>query len=200
MSARVTIESLPFTLTWQPMPVEFRSGSNSLVAEAGGETDLFVDPGTQATRWNAPRLVGQVTGDFTLAARVNVDFRTTFDAGALLIWANDHSWAKLCFELSPQGNPTVVSVVTRVVSDDCNSFTTDRGEIWLRLARLGPAVAFHASTDGRRWDLIRHFGPEIDAEALVGFVVQSPRGAGCVARFEEISFTPSRLADIRSGD
>jgi regulation of enolase protein 1 (concanavalin A-like superfamily) len=196
----ITIESLPFALSWHVEPVEFRAGSNSLVAEAGSETDLFVDPGTRAAHRNAPRLVGQVAGDFRLAARVSVDFRSTFDAGALLIWATDQSWAKLCFELSPQGEQTVVSVVTRAVSDDCNSFATERDEMWLRLARLGPAFAFHASTDGRRWGLIRHFGLETAAEVLAGFVVQSPRGPGCVARFEEISFVPARLADIRSGE
>jgi uncharacterized protein len=196
----ITIESLPFALSWQVEPVEFRAGSNSLVAEAGSETDLFVDPGTQAAHRNAPRLVGQVAGDFRVAARVSVGFRTTFDAGALLIWATDQSWAKLCFELSPQGNHTVVSVVTRAVSDDCNSFATERDEIWLRLARLGPAFAFHASSDGRHWELIRHFALEVDTGLLAGFLVQSPRGVGCVARFEEISFAPTRLVDIRSGD
>jgi uncharacterized protein len=195
----ITIQSLPFALSWHVEPVEFRAGSSSLVAEAGTETDLFVDPGTQAARLDAPRLLGQAAGDFSLAARVSVDFRSTFDAGALLVWATD-SWAKLCFELSPQGNQTVVSVVTRAVSDDCNSFATERDELWLRLARLGAEFAFHASTDGRGWDLIRHFGLEADAEVLVGFVVQSPRGPGCTARFEEISFVPARLADIRSGE
>jgi uncharacterized protein len=91
-------------------------------------------------------------------------------------------------------------VVTRAVSDDCNSLATERDEIWLRLARLGPAFAFHASTDGMGWDLIRYFGLETAAAVLAGFAVQSPRGPGCIARFEEISFVPAQLSDIRSGD
>jgi uncharacterized protein len=200
VTASTAIESLPFTLSWQVEPVEFRAGPDSLWAGAGGKTDLFVDPGTRSEHLNAPRLVGPVEGDFTLAARVSVEFRSTFDAGALLLWANDRSWAKLCFELSPQGEPTVVSVVTRAASDDCNSFATDRDEMWLRLARLGHAFAFHASTDGTHWVLIRHFALEAITGLLVGFLVQSPRGPGCAARFEEISFASARLADIRSGD
>ena len=58
------------------------------------------------------------------------------------------SWAKLCFEYSPQREPMVVSVVTRGLSDDCNSFVVDGATVWLRIARVGSAFAFHASTDG----------------------------------------------------
>ncbi len=200
MTSSIVFDSLPLSLSWQPPPVAFRTGRDSLWAEAAGETDLFIDPGTGAEYLNAPRLLGSVAGDFTLAARVGVDFGSTYDAAVLLLWAHDRTWAKLCFELAPQGKPTVVSVVTRTVSDDCNSFATERDEIWLRVARLGAAFAFHASADGKRWELIRHFALDLEADPLVGFLVQSPRGPGCAARFDDISFSPNRLSDIRSGD
>ena len=195
----VAIGSLPFEFTWQPEPVSFEAGETSLRAEAGARTDLFVDPGSDAEHLNAPRLLGHVAGDFTLAARIGVDFRSTFDAGVLLLYAHERAWAKLCFELSPEGKPTVVSVVTRGFSDDCNSSTTDRNEVWLRIARLGTAFAFHASADGVRWELVRHFALTTELELQVGFLVQSPLGQGCTARFDEISFAPVRLEDIRSG-
>jgi uncharacterized protein len=200
VSEPLAIEALPFPLAWDPEPVESRTGPDSLHAVAAGDTDLFVDPGTRAEHLNAPRLLGHVEGDCTLAARVNVDFQATFDAGALLLWAGEPTWAKICFELSPGGDPTVVSVVTRGVSDDCNSFAVEGDGVWLRLARLGPAAAFHASPDGRRWELIRYFALAADEEPLLGFLVQSPRGEGCAAHFERISFAAGRLADIRSGE
>jgi uncharacterized protein len=196
----VAIGSLPLELSWQPEPVAFEAGGTSLSAEAGAKTDLFVDPGSGAEHLNAPRLLGPVAGDFTLAARVGVDFRSTFDAGVLLLLAHERAWAKLCLELSPRGKPTVVSVVTRGVSDDCNSFATDRYGVWLRIARLGVAFAFHASRDGTRWELVRHFALDSDTGLQVGFLVQSPLGGGCTARFDDIAFAPVRLADIRSGD
>jgi uncharacterized protein len=194
------IGSLPLELSWQPEPVSFAAGETSLRAEAGAQTDLFVDPGSGTESLNAPRLLGPVAGDFTLVARVGVDFRSTFDAGVLLLFAHERAWAKLCLELSPEGKPTVVSVVTRGVSDDCNSFVTDRNEVWLRIARLGTAFAFHASTDGTRWELVRHFALDTDLELQVGFLVQSPLGEGCTVRFDEIAFAPVRLTEIRSGD
>ena len=195
----LAIGSLPLELSWQPEPVAFETGERSLRAEAGAQTDLFVDPGSGAAHLNAPRLLGPVLGDFTLAARVSVDFQSTFDAGVLLLLANERAWAKLCLELSPDGKSTVVSVVTRGVSDDCNSFATESNDVRLRIARLGAAFAFHASTDGTRWELVRHFALDADRELQVGFLVQSPRGRGCAARFDDITFVPCRLEDIRSG-
>ena len=191
--------TLPSTLVWDPVPVDWSAGEGSLAVETGPATDLFVDPGDGSETLNAPRLLGRVEGDFTLSARVSVRFRSTFDAGVLLLWASARSWAKLCFELSPQGEPMVVSVVTRGVSDDCNSFVVGQGDVRLRIARLGSAFAFHASTDGAVWRLVRHFALEPHREPLVGFLAQSPLGTGCSVRFEEISYSPERLADLRSG-
>jgi uncharacterized protein len=183
-------------LAWEVEPVEW-SAEDALAVEAGAETDLFVDPGGGSEVLNAPRLLGEVEGDYTLSARVTVAFRSDFDAGVLVLWSSERSWAKLCFELSPQREPMVVSVVNRGVSDDCNSFVVDGDEVRLRIARLGPAFAFHAST-GETWRLVRHFALEEDAPR-VGFLAQSPRGRGCSVRFDEIALVPSRLPDLRSG-
>jgi regulation of enolase protein 1 (concanavalin A-like superfamily) len=185
-------------LAWEVEPVEWSAEDGALAVEAGAETDLFVDPGGGSEVLNAPRLLGEVEGDYTLSARVTVAFRSDFDAGVLVLWSSERSWAKLCFELSPQREPMVVSVVNRGVSDDCDSFVVDGDEARLRIARLGPAFAFHASTDGETWRLVRHFALEEDAPR-VGFLAQSPRGQGCSVRFDEIALVPSRLADLRSG-
>lgn len=93
----------------------------------------------------------------------------------------------------------VVSVVTRGVSDDCNSFVVDGNAVWLRVARMGAAYAFHASTDGRNWRFVRHFVLDPNGEPSLGFAAQSPTGDGCAVRFERIAFEPARLADLRSG-
>jgi uncharacterized protein len=149
---------------------------------------------------NAPAFVGDAPGDYLLGARVAVDFAATYDAGVLALHAGDTLWAKLCFERSPEGTPMVVWVVTREVSDDCNSFAVDGRQVWLRIARRGPPFAFHASFDGRAWELIRHFAFAKAANPVVGFLAQSPTGDGCTATFEEISFLPERLKEKRRVD
>ena len=122
----------------------------------------------------------------------------------LLIFENDSSWAKLCFERSPQGEPTIVSVVTKGVSDDANAFVKP-GPVYLRVARLGRAYAFHASDTGERWELVRYFslaarsGTNSSINPRAGFLAQSPTGEGSAATFSDIVFERRTLEDVRSG-
>ena len=195
-------ELLPaLNLHWLGRPAGAQSRDGGLALAAGPRTDWFVDPsGIAAPVATAPALVGRPSGDFQLSARVAVEFAATFDAGALVLYAHERAWAKLCLEYSPQLEPVVVSVVTRDLSDDCNSFVVEAGHIWLRVARIGRKLAFHASNDGSAWVLVRHFALEPSDALLVGFEAQSPLGEGCRAFFTDIRYEAKTLADIRSGE
>jgi uncharacterized protein len=198
------LPGLPFALEpagTPPPGCRVRHGVLTLTAAAG--TDLFVDPGgpemSTAEAPDAGRFVGlPPPGDFTLAAQVSVEFASRFDAGVLLLHAAERQWAKLCFEYSPQLTPTAVTVVTRGTSDDCNSFEVDGHTLWLRITRSGPAWAFHASTDGTWWRLLRYFTFPGDM-VRVGFLAQSPAGAGCAATFDRITFRPGAPESLRDG-
>lgn len=198
--AAVTLPAFPAPLRWLNQPGQWHAdGDDALVITAGPRTDLFSDPGEPNRYANAPALVGRLDGDFTLSARIRVDLRSTFDAGVLLLYADDERWAKLCLELSPQGVPTIVSVVTRGgVSDDCNSLPMTGDDVRLRVSRVGPAFAFHAAAGAGPWSLIRYFALDGDPEA--GFLAQSPTGPGATVRFEDIRHTPTRLSDLRNGE
>lgn len=200
MEAEVEVEGLPLPLRWRPSPPpSSRSGLGRLEISAPGRTDLFADPLGEPAAVGAPRATGRPAAEFMLSAAVTVELAATYDAGALVLWAGERSWAKLALELSPQGVPTIVSVVTSGVSDDCNSFAVQGNQVWLRVSGLGGAFAFHASTDGRVWRLVRYFALEPAAEVEVGFLAQSPAGAGCTATFDEIAYVPERLTDLRGG-
>lgn len=169
-----------------------------LAARAPARTDLFTDPFSGRRVDNAPSLLFPASGDFSLQAEVCVEFASTFDAGVLLLWHDPDHWAKLCFEFSPQRKPTVVSVVNRETSDDCNSVALDSTRIHLRVARRGPSGVFHYSEDAAFWHLVRVFRlPDIPLQA--GFLVQSPTGESCRVEFREILYRPETLSDIRSG-
>jgi uncharacterized protein len=199
------LPSLPFPLepAGHPAPgCRILNGALILSARAG--TDMFADPAGADLEHvpDAGRFVGlPPAGDFTLAAQVRVEFASMYDAGVLLLHARERHWAKLCFEYSPQRRPTAVTVVTKGISDDCNSFEVDGDTMWLRITRFGAAWAFHASTDGSWWRLLRYFALEGDAAELVrvGFLAQSPTGAGCTATFDNISFRPGAPENLRDG-
>jgi regulation of enolase protein 1 (concanavalin A-like superfamily) len=199
------LPGLPFPLEpagSPPAGCRVRRGALTLTAAAG--TDLFIDPaGTELEQLpDAGRFVGlPPAGDFTLSAQVSVKFGGMYDAGALLLHARERHWAKLCFEYSPQSRPTVVTVVTRGTSDDCNSFEVDGNTVWLRVTRSGAAWAFHASADGSWWRLLRYFALSGDPGELVrvGFLAQSPAGEGCAATFDQIAFRPGAPPNLRDG-
>jgi uncharacterized protein len=166
---------------------------------AGPRTDLFVDPAGGVPVVNAPMLLGGTDGDFLLSARVRAELRATFDAGALMLHAGAQTWAKLALERSPQGEAMIVSVVTRGVSDDANGAVVAGDTVWLRVARIGGACALHASADGERWDLVRHFALEAPGPLAAGFLAQSPTGDGCTATFDDVRFAARTLRDLRDG-
>jgi uncharacterized protein len=173
-----------------------------LTLVSGPKSDLFIDPaGDEGARPDAGRWTGLPgEDDFTLSARVTVAFASTFDAGVLLLYLSERRWAKLCYEFSPQRKPTAVTVVTRGTSDDSNnSFETAGGSLWLRITRSGRAWAFHASADGAYWQLLRYFTLGEASGARVGFLAQSPTGAGCTAIFDSVTYKPGAPADLRDG-
>jgi regulation of enolase protein 1 (concanavalin A-like superfamily) len=195
----ILFPGLPAPLSWKNQPTDWRIDGQELSITAGPRTDLFSDPAGTPPIANSPALMMPVAGDFTLHARVRVDFRATFDAGVLLVHAGSDRWGKLCFEYTPQGEPMVVSVVNRGVSDDCNSTLIDGNQAFLRIARLGDAWAFHYSLDGAYWHLVRYFSLGALDEVAVGFSAQSPTGRGCRVDFGDIRFAARRLLELRSG-
>ena len=112
MSEMVTLAPLPMPLRWEEAHESWTLDGPKLTIGAGARTDMFVNPSGGEAVLNAPRLLGAAEGDFMLSARVTVGFASTYDAGVLLLYAGERSWAKLCFEYSPQRQPMIVSVVT----------------------------------------------------------------------------------------
>lgn len=172
------IPTIPGPIQWKNHPKYWQiQPGGCLVIEAGPKTDWFTDPAGHPPSDNAPAaLFAPGDENFMISDRVAVDFTTTFDAGVLQVREADSIWAKLCLEYSPQKQPMIVSVVTRGVSDDCNSQPIDDRQVYLRIMRKLDIFAFHFSRDGRFWHLVRYFtlGPLSDMH--IGFSSQSPNG------------------------
>ena len=178
----------PFGLEWEVMPASWHFDGNAARVRAAGHTDNFVDPTGSVVALNGARAVALAPREpWQFAVRVTVDFRASYDAGALMLWSDERQFAKLCFEQSPQGRPTVVSVVTRDLSDDSNAWTVEVDSVWLRVCSLGNnAYVFHSSADGARWDLVRYFALVGNQPMKYGIEAQSPIGDGCDVTFEVV--------------
>ena len=186
-------------LHWLAQPASWHADGSTLSIEAGGQTDWFVDPFDGRVDNTAPILFFVPGPDYVLNGKVNVSFRSKWDAGALMVWADDHHWAKLSFELSPEKQPTMVTVVTRGLSDDCNSIPLSGNDVYLQIARTGNTYVFYSSTNGRDWKILRTFSLDSDLQQMVGFEAQSPAGSGANVTFSEIHYSPAKIKNIYTG-
>lgn len=198
----LVIPSLPGICEWKHQPLDWKlEAGNTLRITAGKNTDWFIDPAGSYSKDNAPAaLFTPADPNCIFSAKVIVAFASAFDAGALQARVHDTLWAKLCFEYSPQGQPMIVSVVTRGLSDDCNSVVIAGQEIYLRIVRTLRTLAFHYSADGRYWHFVRYFTLGEMANVQMGFSSQSPTGERCTAVFSEIAYRAGTLKDNRSGE
>ena len=181
-----------------------------LTMVAGAKTDWFnppPDPASPAALANAPALVftpPKPHADWQFSALARVEHAFLFDAATLFVHQGADDWCKLCFELSPEKQPTVVSVVTRGISDDANGAPI-RGStsVFLRVSKYSSAgiIAFHYSVDGGKyWTLHRIFTlREPHAPLVVGMLAQAPTGDSCTAHFSQIRFSETTLANPRDG-
>jgi regulation of enolase protein 1 (concanavalin A-like superfamily) len=197
-----TLPNIPVELQWKYQPVDWKlDAEHRLSIVAGEKTDWFIDPAGTNTVDTAPvALFTPPDASFLLSAKVLVDFASDFDAGVLQLRARDDLWAKLCFEYSPQHQPMIVSVVTRGVSDDCNSAAIAGREVYLRIAHTPQTTAFHYSLDGGYWRLVRYFTLRKLDNLQIGFSAQSPTGHRCAAIFSAIDYRAGTLKDNRSGE
>jgi regulation of enolase protein 1 (concanavalin A-like superfamily) len=193
----LSIQGLPGALKWQNTPCSWQiDDKNVIIISANAKTDWFVDPFDGTAANNAPILLFTPDSDYVLSAQVTLKFDTKWDAGALMLWGDDHHWAKLSFEFSPEKKPTLVTVVTRGLSDDCNSVDLQGDSVYLRIAKSGRTYVFYFSLDGRNWQVLRTFSLDTELPIRAGFEAQSPAGSGAIAKFSSITYDSHRIDNI----
>jgi uncharacterized protein len=198
--ASVEIAGLPSPLTWHNEPIRFSQDKNgTLEIVAGPKTDWFVSPYDGEIAKSAPLLKFDPGAMFIFSAKVQVKFATRWDAGALMLWSDEHHWAKFAFEQSPEGKPTVVTVVTQGLSDDCNSVPLPGDAVFLQVTRTQSTYVFYYSVDGTTWQLVRTFNLKAPGTMYLAFEAQSPAGSGATARFSEIHYAAKRPPNAYTG-
>ena len=196
------IEGIPGPLAWhnQPASYQIENGALTIVSKPG--QDWYVDAFDAGVIQSTPILAFDPGENFVLSAKVKVDFRSAWDAGSLMLWADDTHWAKFAFENSAAkspATPSMVSVVTRGTSDDTGSDSIGGDTVYMQVIRRGPAFVFNFSRDGKSWQILRVFRLDAPGKVLVGFESQSPDGKGTKATFSEIRFEAKRVPNPFTG-
>jgi hypothetical protein len=195
----VRLKGIPAELQWKNVPKSWEADERGLKIVAGKSTDWFVSPLDGKTSSNAPILLFKPEGDFVLSAKLTVELQKQWDAGCLMVYINDTTWAKFALELSAYMEPTIVTVVTRGVSDDCNSSVIAGNSVYMQIGKTGSAIMFYASAEGSTWKLVRSFTLGAAKDVRVGFASQSPLGETGTALFSEIRYRAGKISDLFKG-
>ncbi|KQV27113.1 hypothetical protein ASC97_24615 [Rhizobium sp. Root1203] len=206
-ASALTGGELAFT-AYRPQNGIFAYRGDCLSMEAQPQTNYFVNPDGSPADHTAPVAALVVEAPvFSLYARVSTRLGSLYDAAGLIVETGDPAggsageWGKCVIELSPFLRPTIVSVVTREVSDDANGEELRTPEAHLRVHRNGPILAFHWSVNGAVWKLARLFSLKgMDGPLRAGMIVQAPMGDALTAVFSGICLETGVPIDLRNGE
>jgi hypothetical protein len=196
----VHVASLPRGLYWENTPLHFQQSAGQLIIEAGGKTDMFRDPNVTYNTDNAPKLLFVADSNFVLTAAIHHSFTSKWDGGAIVLKTDSLNWIKFCFEKDYTGGHRVVSVVTKGISDDCNSVAVPGNTVFYKVAKAGNVITLYYSLEGRNWFLIRHLVFDTPAPLKVGFLAQSPTGISCSVTISNIHYSTHKIRDPYLGE
>jgi regulation of enolase protein 1 (concanavalin A-like superfamily) len=192
--------SLPGPFFWENKPIRVRQSVGHLLIEAGEKTDMFRDPNVTYNTDNAPKLLFVADSNFVLTAAIHHNFVSKWDGGAIVLKTDSLNWIKFCFEKDYTGQHRVVSVVTKGISDDCNSAAVTGNTVFYKVAKAGNVITLYYSLEGEHWFLIRHLVFDSSVPLKVGFLAQSPTGKNCTVTFSDIHYSTRKIRDPYLGE
>jgi hypothetical protein len=179
--------------------------------ELGKESVLITVPGThhdltyteQYRKHNAPRVLRNVEGDFSLSASIEAfplpgqDAKSSggnfvFVSGGQVVWIDVKNYIR--FEraaIQEQGVPFIWLEAFKngqpVVQE---TKAAPAGKFWLRITRRGDALAFSVSDDGTTWRETNKLNYSVPEKLQVGFVAVNSTTVEHRVQFGDVSFEP----------
>lgn len=168
---------------------------------SGPQTDYFMAPNGQEKYANAPLLLTAVDNraPFTFVTKATPGFTTTYDAGAVYLFAHDEQWLKFAFEMDEQKLTRLVTVRTNGTSDDNNHDVVSHPSVWLKISSDTESVGFYYSTDSTAWQLVRVYKNDFPPATWIGLSSQSPISTGTTTLFEGCLLSNVAIRDFRKG-
>lgn len=186
---------------WMNAPESFSVADNSIQVIADKGTDFFNNPEDLSITATAPLLYQDVNGDFVLNALVKPDFSSMWNAVSLMVFIDDANWIKFAFENSDATGKSIVTVVTKGVSDDANgAVLSELEQVWLKLIRKENIYSMLWSADGHQYKMARLTSMPVAETIKVGVEFQSPVGDPASHQLNYFSLTKTTVADLRKGE
>jgi regulation of enolase protein 1 (concanavalin A-like superfamily) len=194
------ITAIPKWLKWENKPAKYNINNSTITIFSGEKTDMFRDPNVTYNTDNAPKLLFEADTNFIISASIEHNFLSKWDGGALVLKMDSLNWVKCCFEKDYTGARRIVTVVTKGISDDCNSVKINSNKVYFKIAKADNVITIYYSLTGANWFLIRHFTFDTNEKLKVGFLAQSPTGKECKVKFSEIKYERKKIKDPYIGE
>lgn len=203
-NSNVKLCDVEFTKSLNIKDSTIQTVGDTVMMNAGEQTDLFCDPKGVATNTTAPLLATTVdnTKPFTFTVRVEPQFTPggTYSAGAILAFVDKTHWQKLCFEQDEDGKHRIVTVRTIGTSDDNNHESVDSPAVYLRMSSDTQVIGSYYSEDGENWHLVRIYKNEYPAELTLSLSAQSPKDKFHKCMFSDVRLENRTVSDLRKGN
>lgn len=197
--ADITKENLG-KFEWFNEPKSFEIENGKLKIVAGKDTDFFNNPEDNKKTSTAPLFFQEIEGDFVTKALVRPDFSSMWNAVALMVYIDNDNWLKFAFENSDATGRSIVSVVTKNVSDDANGvILNNQDQIWLKLVRKNNIYSMLWSKNGEDFKMARLSSMQKSDTVKIGIEVQSPVGESATHEIDYFEIERTTVKDLRKG-
>lgn len=180
---------IPYALNTGSYTSDINVSKNEVTILAKKGTDLYTNADGSSSNDSAPRIFFEPKSDFTFSAKVTANFTTSYDGGALFIYADKDTWGKLLFERFNTGDNGIASTVNRSTGDDAYHHLIEKNETNFKIERKNDQFTFYYSEDGKQWSYLRSFSMKSPKVVKVGFLAQSPISQSHNVVFSNIMFT-----------
>jgi len=199
MLANISTESLG-NFKWLNEPKSFQIENGTLKVVAEKETDFFNNPEDKKKTSTAPVLFKEINGDFVAKVLVRPDFTSLWNAVALMVHIDNDNWIKFAFENSDATGKSIVSVVTKNVSDDANgAILNDQDQIWLKIVRRDDIYSMLWSKNGEDFKMARLTTMAKVDSVKIGIEFQSPVGESATHQIDYFEIEKTTVKDLRKG-
>ncbi|MCJ8321058.1 MAG: DUF1349 domain-containing protein [Colwellia sp.] len=179
---------IPYDLITESYESDIIVSENEITILAKKGTDLYTNSDGSSSKDNAPRVFFEPKSDFTFSVKVTANFTTSYDGGALFIYADTDNWGKLLFERFKTGDNGIASTVTHSTGDDAYHYLIDNNETHLKIVRKNNTFTFFYSRDGEQWSYLRSFSIVSPKAIKVGLIAQSPISQAHKVVYSNIQF------------
>jgi regulation of enolase protein 1 (concanavalin A-like superfamily) len=172
---------------WLNEPARWKLRPDGLAVTTDAKTDFWRETHYGFIHRSGHVFGCEATGGFTATVRVHARFETLYDQAGLMVLIDEANWVKAGIELS-DGEALLSSVLTIGRSDwAVGAFGGNPSDFWIRATVDKGVLRLQASSDGRRWPLIRLCRFPHAWQYTVGPMCCTPEREGLEVLFSDFS-------------